>query len=66
MDAGAITVEFRDGAVREWSREAVGAGAMMEESRRGAKRVWADCTSLFASRGAGATMALFKAGAVRE
>lgn len=66
MDAGAITVEFRDGAVRAWSREALGAGAMMEESRRGAKRVWSDGPSLFASTGAGATMELFRESAARD
>lgn len=66
MEAGAITVEFNEGAVWVRSREIFGAGAMMLESNLlesslGAKRVCSDCTV-----GAGATMAELRAGAVRE
>jgi hypothetical protein len=39
VDAGAITFALREGALRLLLLETLGAGAMMEESRRGAKRV---------------------------
>jgi hypothetical protein len=39
VDGGAITDAFKVGAERDWSGEIWGAGAMMRESRAGAKSV---------------------------
>ena len=60
--AGGITLALRAGVERVWSRETrVDAGAMMLESRDGAKSVCSDPTS-----GAGGTTAAFRAGALRD
>jgi hypothetical protein len=60
--AGGITLALRAGVERARSRETrVDAGAMMLESRDGAKSVCSDRTS-----GAGGTTAAFSAGALRD
>jgi hypothetical protein len=61
VEAGAITLGFKDGAVSVRSREIFGAGAMMLVVNVGALSACSDRTV-----GAGGTMAEFRAGAVRD
>jgi hypothetical protein len=65
-EAGAITLGLREGerSVRSreiWSRETLGAGAMILASRAGATSEWSELTA-----GAGGTTAAFSAGADRD